>query len=94
VPPRPRPTPDELGEAILVELDAALDQLGTEAYERATRAADAAVNKLLGGLHFTGARCVERGWHERGDAEGARCSSDPAGDACRRSRRTRCVPFG
>jgi hypothetical protein len=46
VPPRPRPTPDELREAILVELDAVLDQPGTEAYERATRAADAAVNTL------------------------------------------------
>jgi hypothetical protein len=36
----------------LVELDAVLDQPGTEAYERATRAADAAVDAVLGGLHF------------------------------------------
>jgi hypothetical protein len=34
------------------ELDAVLDQPGTDVYERATRAADAAVNAVLGGLHF------------------------------------------
>jgi hypothetical protein len=36
----------------LAELDALLDQPGTEAYKAAMRAADVAMNELLGGLHF------------------------------------------
>jgi len=36
----------------LAELAAPLDQPGTPEYERAARAAGAAVNAVLGGLHF------------------------------------------
>src|SRR6187549_1662027 len=36
----------------LAELDALLEQPGTEAYNAAMRAADVAVDKVLGSLHF------------------------------------------
>jgi len=36
----------------LAELEALVDQPGTDAYNSAMRAADAAVNEVLGGLHF------------------------------------------
>ena len=36
----------------LGELAALLDQQGTEAYDAAMRAADTAMNEVLGGLHF------------------------------------------
>ena len=39
----------------LAELDAVLSQEGTEAYKLALRAADVAVDSVLGGLHFNAA---------------------------------------
>ena len=36
----------------LAELDALLEQPGTQAYDAAMQAADSAVNDVLGGLHF------------------------------------------
>jgi hypothetical protein len=39
----------------LAELSELVDQQGTEAYQAAMRAADAAVDAVLGGLHFNAA---------------------------------------
>jgi hypothetical protein len=39
----------------LAALDALIEQPGTDAYNAAMRSADAAVNEVLGGLHFNAA---------------------------------------
>lgn len=49
-----RPAIAEAGRRV-AELSALLDQPGTAAYERATMAADAAVNAVLTGMHYNAA---------------------------------------